>query len=316
MRKRICIIGGTGFVGRAIARQAVDAGHQVVVTSRCPSRARDLLVKGIQTVKADITTGKGLNEAVQGADCVINLVGLLFESGKNTFDAAHVEGTKHIITACKDAGVSQILHMSALLSEDAIKSTKYGSTKRAAEEVVKNSGLAWSIFKPSIIFGNNDSFLMRFKTLSAFGPVLPVIASDTKFQPIWVEDVARAFVLSIGNNKVAEQTYTLAGADVYTFNELLSMWMKALDRCRVMIAMPAFAASLMATVSNFLPVPLITSDQLELLKSDNVANGQAFPDIFGSTSSFESLLPMIASGGQAHLLQNQLDQARTHYRKT
>lgn len=316
MKNRVCIIGGTGFVGRAIARQAIDAGHQVVVTSRCPSRARDMLVKGIHVIKADITTGRGLDTAVQGSDCVINLVGLLFEAGKNTFDAAHVQGTKNIIQACKDAGVSQLLHMSALLSNEAIKNSKYGSTKHAAELEVQESGLAWSIFKPSIIFGAHDSFLMRFKSLSALGPVLPVIAGETKFQPVWVEDVARAFVLSIDNNKVASQVYTLAGPETYTFKTMLGMWMDALGRNRVLLSLPSFAASFIATVSKLLPVPLITTDQLLLLKYDNIAQGDSFPSIFGSTASFEAMLPALACGGQAKLLQNKLDQARTHYRKS
>ncbi len=316
MSKRICIIGGTGFVGRVIARQAVDAGHKVVVTSRCPSRARDLLVKGIQVVKADITTGKGLDEAITGCDTVINLVGLLFSRGSNTFQTAHVDGANNLIAACKKANTSQLLHMSALLSDDAIKNTEYGSSKHAAEEIVRQSGLHWTIFRPSIIFGAKDSFLMRFKALSAFGPFLPVIAGDTKFQPVWVEDVARAFVLSIGNNKVDQQYYTLAGEETYTFKAMLEMWLRALQRNRILLPMPGFAASLLATVSKLLPTPLITSDQLKLLKYDNTAQGQAFPEIFGKTSSFESLLPCIAKGGQARQLQNILDCARTHYRKS
>ena len=316
MGKRICIIGGTGFVGRAIARQAVDAGHQVTVTSRHPERARDMLVKGIQVLKSDITTGKGIAQAVQGCDTVINLVGLLFPTSKNTFEAAHTSGAKLVIDTCKAEGVSQLLHMSALLSDDAIAHTQYGKTKHQAEELVRQSDLNWSIFRPSIIYGEHDSFLMRFKSLSAIGPILPIIAGDTKFQPVWVEDVARAFVQSIANPKVQQQTYTLAGNDIYTLKTMIDMWMKALGRNRTLVSMPHIAAKLLAAISKLLPVPIITNDQLKLLQYDNIVQGEAFPSMFGSPSSFESLLPIIASGGQAEHIQHMLDQARTHYRKS
>jgi len=316
MGKRICIIGGTGFVGRVIARQAIDAGHQVIVTSRHPERARDMLVNGIQVLKSDITTGKGIAQAIQGCDTVINLVGLLFPTRKNTFEEAHTKGAKRVIEVCENAGVSQLLHMSALLSEDAIRHTEYGKSKQQAEELVRQSGLNWTIFRPSIIYGEHDSFLMRFKSLSAVGPVLPIIAGDTKFQPVWVEDVARAFVSSIANPKVTKHVYTLAGNDVYTLKTMIRMWMKALGRERTLISMPNIAAKILASISKLLPVPVITSDQLKLLQYDNIAQGEAFPSIFGSPSSFESLLPIIASGGQAAHIQHMLDEARTHYRKS
>ena len=315
MSKRICIIGGTGFVGREIARQAIEAGYQVVVTSRCPARARDLLVKGIRIVNADVTTGKGLAEAVSGCDTVINLVGLLYSRGRNNFQSAHIDGANHVISVCKEAGVSQLLHMSALFPDEAAKQSDYARTKLAAEKAVRDSGLNWTIFKPSIIFGAHDSFLMRFKSLSSIGPVLPVIAGNTKFQPVWVEDVARAFVLSIGNKTVNHQSYELAGNETYTFREILSMWMGALGRNRLLLPVPGFVASIMATISGLLPVPLITADQLKLLSFDNVTD-KAFPDQFGTPASLKSLLPTLATGGQAALFQSMLDKSRAHYRKS
>jgi NADH dehydrogenase len=316
MGKRICIIGGTGFVGRIIARQAVDAGHEVTVTSRHPERARDMLIKGIKVLKSDITTGKGLQNAMQNCDTVINLVGLLFPTNKNSFEAAHNKGANHVIDACKKMGVPQLLHMSALLSDAAIVHTEYGKTKHQAEEYVRQSGLNWTIFRPSIIVGSQDSFLMRFKQLSSIGSILPVISGDTKFQPVWVEDVARAFVQSIGNPKVQQQIYTLAGNDVYTFKAMLDMWMQALGRKRTLLSVPSIGAKVLATVSKFLPVPIITADQLKLLQYDNVAQAEAFPKIFGETTAFTSLLPALASGGQAAQLQQVLNKARTHYRRS
>ncbi|MDX8383074.1 MAG: complex I NDUFA9 subunit family protein [Ghiorsea sp.] len=316
MAKRVCIIGGTGFVGRSIVRQALDAGHDVVVTTRHPARARHLLVQGTQIYKANICTGKGLAEAVQGCDVVINLVGLLFERGRNTFSAAHQQGAEHVIQACKDAKVTQLLHMSALFDAQSTQASAYAETKHAAEALVKQSGLDWTIFRPSLIFGAQDSFLMRFKALSSLGAVLPVIAGKTKFQPIWVEDVARAFVASIGNAQVSQSAYTLAGDKAYSFKALLELWMEALGRTRLFLPVPNLAASMLAVVSKAMPTPLLTADQLTLLQYDNiVSKGEAFPSIFGDTSSFESLLPCLATGGQAQQLQDTLDCARTRYRK-
>ncbi|MDQ6989941.1 MAG: complex I NDUFA9 subunit family protein [Mariprofundaceae bacterium] len=316
MGKRVCIIGGTGFVGRAVAQQCLDAGYAVTVTTRHPARARDLLIKGIRIIKIDITTGKGLSDAVQHCDCVINLVGLLFESGKNTFAAAHQQGADHVIQACQAAHVPQLLHMSALLDQESAQHSQYASSKIAAEQAVQSSGLQWSIFRPSLIFGAKDSFLMRFKNLSTFGPFLPVIAGNTRFQPIWVDDVARAFVLSINNKLTHQQTYTLAGSEVYSFKELLTLWMSALGRCRLLLAVPHVAATFLSLVSKLLPTPLLTSDQLKLLQFDNIAQGQAFPALFGQTTPFASLLPKLAKDNQSQYLQHQLDDARTRYRQS
>ena len=157
---------------------------------------------------------------------------------------------------------------------------------------------------------------MRFKSLSSFGPFLPVIAGDTKFQPIWVEDVAKACVTCIGNPKANHQTYTLAGDKVFTFKEMLTLWMQALERERTLISVPSFAASILAKVSKLLPTPLITEDQLQLLTFDNIAEDEVYPEAFGQTTSFEALLPMLAEGGQVGVLQHRLDAARAHSRKS
>ncbi len=316
MSKRICIIGGASFVGRAIARQAIDAGHQVTITTRHPARARDMRLKGIQVKVADIVSGKGLDEAIQGNDCVINLVGLLFESGRNTLEAEHIEGVKKVCVACENAHVPQLLHMSALLSEDAVKENAYAKSKRQAEDIIQNTSLQWTIFRPATIFGANDSFLMRLKSLSAFAPFLPALSEQAKFQPIWVEDVARAFVLSIGNAKTSKQIFTLAGSQTYTLKTITNLWMQALGRKRIVFSMPLFNAILLPIIAKLLPKPFVTAEQLKLLKYDNITQDQAFPEMFGTTASFESLLPVLASDNQATLLQQRLDSARTHYRKT
>lgn len=314
MSKQVCIIGGSGFVGRAILRQAVQAGHQVTVACRHPERARALLVEGVRLVKADITDGRGLDEAVAGADCVINLVGLLFERGRYNFDAAHVQGAEHVIAACKRAGVKQYLHMSAL-GAGRVPASRYARSKGEAEGRVRQSGLAWTIVRPSIIFGAGDSFFNKFKQMSALMPVMPVIAGETRFQPVWVEDVARVFVQCIGNRHVSGKTFELGGPRSYSFRELLRMLMKTLGRRRVLLPVPPFAARLMAAVMKWLPTPPLTPDQLAMLQKDNVVEGEAFPAAFGQPAELEAVLPAYIGGDQATRLQEQLNGCRRHYRK-
>ncbi|MDX8395753.1 MAG: complex I NDUFA9 subunit family protein [Mariprofundaceae bacterium] len=315
MSKQICIIGGSGFVGQAIVRQAAHAGFQITVACRHPERARALLVEGARLCKVNVTHGKGLKEAVEGSDCVINLVGLLFEKGSNTFEQAHAEGTKRILEACQNAGVSRYIHMSAL-GAGSVPESAYASTKAEAENYVKDSGLNWTIFRPSIIYGANDSFFNTFKKMTALAPVLPVIAGETRFQPIWVEDVARAFVQSIEMRHANGQSYALAGSKTYSFMQLMQLLMTTLGRCRLLIPVPNFAAKIMASVMQMLPTPPLTSDQLRLLQHDNVVDGESFPAIFGEAANLEDILPSYITGNQAARLQRMLDDHRKSYRQS
>ncbi|OIO70853.1 MAG: NAD-dependent dehydratase [Zetaproteobacteria bacterium CG1_02_49_23] len=315
MGQRISIIGGSGFVGRAIVRQAVAAGHQVTVACRHPERARELLVDGAALVKADVVDGTGLDAAVAGADTVVYLVGLLFEKGRQNFSAAHVDGVARVLAACKRAGVKQYLHMSAL-GAGAVEGSAYAETKAAAEALVSASGLNWTIFRPSIIYGAGDNFFNQFKAMSALLPALPVISGSTRFQPVWVEDVARAFVASVGDRHVAGQTYQLAGPTIYSFQELLELLMSELDRKRVMVPVPAIAAKLMAVFTSILPTPPIKLDQLKLLAHDNVVVGGApFPVIFGEPAAVEKVLPSYIAVSRPEWRQHQMDASRQHYRK-
>lgn len=314
MAQRVCIIGGSGFVGRAVVRQAIRAEHHVTVACRHPERARSLITEGAHLVKADLSDGRGLDDAIAGADCVINLVGLLFERGRYDFDTVHVHGTEHVLAACKRHGVKQYLHMSAL-GAGTVPSSSYSRSKGDAEGYVRQSGIAWTLIRPSIIYGAGDSFFTKFKDMSAMLPVLPVIQPETRFQPVWVEDVARVFVQSIGNRHVYKKTYELAGSKTYTFMELMTLLMATLQRKRLLFAVPNILAKLLATISRLLPTPLLTADQLLLLQHDNVTEGECFPSQFGQPASLESILPSYISGNQIERLQEQLDSSRTRYRK-
>ncbi|PCI42949.1 MAG: NAD-dependent dehydratase [Proteobacteria bacterium] len=314
MAQRVCIIGGSGFVGRAIVRQAIRAGHHVTVACRHPEKARSLIVEGVRLVKADLSDGRGLDDAIAGADCVINLVGLLFERGRYDFDTVHVHGTEHVLAACKRHGVKQYLHMSAL-GAGTIPASTYSRSKGDAEGYVRQSDIAWTLIRPSIIYGAGDAFFTKFRDMSAMLPILPVIQPETRFQPVWVEDVARVFVQSIGNRHVHEQTYELAGPKTYSFMELMTLLMTTLQRKRLLLPVPNVAAKLLAIVSRFLPTPLLTADQLLLLQHDNVTSGEPFPSQFGEPASLEPILSSYILGNQIERLQDQLDDFRTRYRK-
>ena len=314
MGRHICIIGGSGFVGRAIVDQAIKAGHQVTVACRHPERARNLLVKGARLARVDVVDGSGLDEAVAGADVVIYLVGLLYERGRYTFQAAHVDGVERVLAACKQAGVKQYLHMSALGAGD-VPASKYATTKGEGEALVRQSGLQWTIFRPSVIYGAGDSFFNKFKGLTKTLPVFPIISGDARLQPVWVQDVARAFVLSVDNRQVAGQTYELGGPQSFMLIDLISMLMRELDRKRFLFAVPHFVALMMATVAQFAPKPPLTRDQLVLLKHESIVVGKPFPSIFGKPASLENVLPSYIRANQAEQLQHQLDLSRRFHRK-
>ncbi|MDQ6961288.1 MAG: complex I NDUFA9 subunit family protein [Mariprofundaceae bacterium] len=312
MSKRICIFGGSGFIGRSIVAQASEAGHQVTVACRHPEKARSLLLVGANSlVKVDLCDGKGIEEAVGESDIVINLVGLLYEKGRYTFKNAHVHGTQHILSACERAEVKQYLHMSALgVSEDS--DSLYSQTKAEAQACVRKSTLAWTIFCPSVVYGARDQFINKFSSLLKLALIFPVFAANTRFQPVWVEDVARAFVTSIGHKEVAQQSYDLVGSKTISLIEIMKMIMKAHGYCRLLLPVPHFAAKIAAKFFSLLPFPPLTSDQLRLLQQDNVSD-QGFPAVFGQAAEFEVVLDSIVKGSNVQRLQDQLDEYRKVY---
>lgn len=313
MAGHISIIGGSGFVGRAITRRLVEKNTPVTIACRHPERARDLLVQGVRVLKADICSGQGIDAAVQDASCVVNLVGLLFERGTQNFDAAHVHGTEHLIAACERAGTPQYIHMSALGADPGSLSS-YARSKGKAEQRVRQSHLKWSIMRPSVIYGDHDSFFNRFRKLYALPPFAPLIGGNARFQPVWVEDVARAFTACIGRRGVEGKIFELCGPTVYSLRELVEMMLHELGWKRLLIPVPTPIAGIMARLMNLLPTPPLTSDQLLLLKHDNVASGEAaFPAIFGQPAALPDILPACLQQGPAAVQQQRLDHERRQF---
>ncbi|MEF9944199.1 MAG: complex I NDUFA9 subunit family protein, partial [Burkholderiaceae bacterium] len=219
--QNVLILGGSGFIGRHLVNRLVRDGRAITVPARRRDHAKHLLIHPtIDVVEANIHDDTTLDLLVRGQDAVINLVGILHGTAA-AFDRAHVQLTRRVIAACEKHGVARYQHMSAL-GADAKGPSLYQRSKGEAEAAVKASALAWTIFRPSVVFGAEDQFLNLFAKLARVAPVLPIGGAEVRFQPVWVEDVAAAFANTLDNPAASHQSYDLAGPTVYTLRQLVS----------------------------------------------------------------------------------------------
>jgi NADH dehydrogenase len=289
----VCIIGGAGFVGHSVADHAVARGLRVRVVTRSAPRARNLLVlPTLEVMVADPHDEKALERAFDDMDAVVNLAGILHEGGRATFDRVHSELPRKIVKACHASGVQQLLHMSSLGAGPAAPS-RYQRSKAAGEAVVREAGapLAWTIFRPSVIFGERDHFLNLFASLVRVFPVVPLGAARARFQPVWVEDVARAFVGSLGGDEAAGRTIALCGPRAYTLAELVEFVATTLGRHPKIVPLPDAAAALQAFALEHLPGKLMTRDNLASMRVDNVCADPWPPELGFQPSSLEAVVP-------------------------
>ena len=287
----VCIFGGCGFVGRSVAEAAATRGLRVRVVTRSPMRARSLLVlPTLEAVAADPNDAAALARVLDNMDAAVNLVGILHEGGHATFRSAHVELPRKIAEACRAAGVRHLVHMSALgASRDA--PSEYLRSKAEGEESARSSGVACTVFRPSVMFGEHDRFLNFFATLLRYFPVIPLAAARARFQPIWVEDVARAIVAGIGDKRAFGEAYALCGPRVYTLAELVRAVGAIIGHRRPVVGLPGPAAQLQALVLEHLPGRKMTRDNLRSMRVDNVCP-DGFPAIFGfEPSPLEAIVP-------------------------
>jgi uncharacterized protein YbjT (DUF2867 family) len=274
--RNVLVIGGTGFVGRRIVNELVGRGCRVLVPSRRRDHAKHLIMlPTCDVVEASVHDDATLDRLVGGQDAVINLVGILHGS-EAKFEQAHVALTERVLAACARARVRRYLHMSAL-GADPEGPSMYQRSKGRAEQAVRGSALAWTIFRPSVIFGAEDSFLNMFARLAAIAPFLPVGGAQVRFQPVWVEDVARAFANSLDNEATAGMTYELCGPTVYTLRQLVKFAAEAAGHRRPVIALPDGIARLQARLMELAPgEPLLSRDNLDSMKRDNIASRQPY----------------------------------------
>src|SRR5258706_4680518 len=290
---KVCILGGSGFVGIALANRLMQQGVLVRVLTRQRERARELLVlPTAEVIEADVHDEAALAQWFAGQGAIVNLVGVLHGGRRDeSFQAAHVGLAKKVIGAMRSAGVQRLLHMSALRADPAGPSD-YLRTKGEAEALVRSAtDLTTTIFRPSVIFGIGDSLLNRFAALAKAAPVLPLAHAGARFQPIHVVDVARAFAASLDDPRSFGQTYDLCGPRVYTLRELVQLVGELTHHERPIMDLPPALGMLQALILEFLPGKLMSRDNLRSLSVDSVSSAP-FPEVFGfKPSTLESIAP-------------------------
>ncbi len=296
--RRVTVFGGSGFIGRHVVRRLAQQGWVVRACVRDPVAAAFLKPMGNVAQVVPMRTNladddAALASAVQGADAVVNLVGILAESGTQTFDALQAEGPGRLARAAKEAGATSFVQVSAL-GADANSNSKYARTKAAGEAGVRAAFPQATIVRPSIVIGAEDSFFNRFAQMAQWMPALPLIGGgQTKFQPVHVADVAEAIVRAIGNPTAQGKIFEAVGPRVYTFRELMEYLLVTIDRHRGLIPVPWPLAEIQGTILGMLPIKLMTRDQVELLKTDNVGTGAPGLEAFGIVpAAMEAVAPI------------------------
>ena len=302
MSKLVTIYGGSGFIGRYIARRMAKEGWRVRIAVRRPNEALFVkpygVVGQVEPVLCNIRDDKSVASALRGADVVVNCVGLLQEKAKNTFNSVQNEGADRIARLAVSEGVVRIVHVSAI-GADINADSDYAKSKAMGEANILKHMPNAVILRPSIVFGAEDQFFNRFASMARFGPVLPIVGAETKFQPVSVDDVAEAAVLGI-TGIAKPGIYELAGPDQDTFRGLMYRMLKVIQRRRLVLDVPMFMARLMAAsfeMGNKLtfgiaPVPM-TRDQVKSLSVDNVPSGEfpGFEELGIEPVSMVSVLP-------------------------
>jgi uncharacterized protein YbjT (DUF2867 family) len=303
MDRRIAtVFGASGFLGRHVVRRLAAAGYGVRAAGRDTESALFLKPMGdvgqIVPWPADVARADTVAGAVQGADVVINLVGILYERGRATFQKIHADGAANVAQAAAAAGAGRLVHVSAL-GADAESPAKYARSKAAGEAAVMAAFPKATILRPSVVFGPEDDFFNRFAGMARLSPVLPVIGAASakdggpKFQPVYVGDVADAVMAALTDAKAPGQVFELGGPTVYTFRELMQLVMAQTGRNRCLLPLPYWAAEIQAAVLGLLPVPPLTPDQVQLLRRDNVVGDKAktLKTLGVAATAAEAILP-------------------------
>jgi NADH dehydrogenase len=290
-KARVLVLGGTGFVGRHVVAKLSAAGHEVVVLTRKRDRGRPLfLLPTVQVRQGDPYDRATLVRLARGADVAINLIGVLHARTRGTFERVHVALVRTLVDACRDAGVRRIVHMCAQ-GASASAASAYLRSKAAGEEVITRSELAWTVFRPSVIFGSGDTFLNLFAKLAAVFPVIPLAAAGARFQPVYVGDVAACFARAVVDDATIGQRYALCGPTAYTLEDLVRYVADTSGHPRPIVPLGPGLAQLQARVLELLPGPLLTRDNLASMQHDNVCDAP-FPAEFGiSPAPLEAIAP-------------------------
>jgi uncharacterized protein YbjT (DUF2867 family) len=299
----VTIYGGSGFIGRYIARRLAKAGWRIRVAVRNPNEAMFVrpygVVGQVEPVLCNVRDDESVRSALRGADVVVNCVGILVESGRNRFDAVQAEAPGRIARIAAEEGVGRMVHISAI-GADPEADSAYAASKGRGEAAVLEHMPQAVILRPSIVFGPEDEFFNRFAGMTRMGPILPVAGGDTKFQPVYVDDVARAAELAV-EGKAAPGVYELGGPDTDTFRGLMQLMLATINRRRMVLNMPTFLARivafgfdmLQAVTFGLLTNRMLTRDQVTNLQNDNVVapGAKGFEDLGIEPMSMDAVLP-------------------------
>ena len=276
---RTAVLGGSGFIGRYVVKRLAARGDVIAVGCRNAEQAKFLKPLGDvgQIVPLNIAIGNEelLPAFLAGNDTLVNCVGILQEKGSQTFDLVHHSGPARLARFAREAGVERFVHFSAI-GADSRSSSAYARTKAAGEQAVRDAFPTVTILRPSVVFGPEDQFFNRFAAIAMLSPVLPLIGGgETRFQPVYVGDVADAVMKCLEDSASAGRLYELGGPKIYTFHELLDLLLSEIRRKRRFLDVPFGLAAAQAKLMSILPNPPLTPDQVELLKRDNVVSSGA-----------------------------------------
>lgn len=297
----VTVFGGSGFIGRYAVRKLAKQGWRVRVAVRRPNEAMFLRTAGdvgqVEAIQANIRDDASTERAIVGSDAVINLVGILFPTGKQTFDAVQRDGAERIARLSARHGIDRLVHISAI-GANADSEVAYQRTKAEAEAAVLRHVPTATILRPSLVFGPEDQFFNRFAGMARISPVLPLMGGETRFQPVYVGDVAEAAVRSLDNADAKGTTFELGGPEIITMREVFDLVMEETGRKRFVLPVPGWIARIQAWVFE-LPnrllgmAPLLTRDQLAMLDEDNVVGAEAksLADLGIKPATLESILP-------------------------
>ncbi len=314
----VCLLGGSGFVGRSLAALLVQHGYDVRIPTRDRARHRELLVlPGVDLITADVHDERTLAALLRGASIAINLVGILNERGHDGsgFRRAHVELAEKLMRGCQEAGVTRLLQMSALKANAERGASHYLRTKGQAEQIVKDQAgqeIAYTIFRPSVIFGEGDSFTNRFARLLKLAPVLPLPRPDARFAPVYVEDVAQAFLRALEDTETHGKTYELCGPEIFSLLEVVEFLKRELKLKRVVVPMPDPLGRLQAWVGDYLlPGKPLSLDNFRSLGVASVCTEDGLALLGITPQSMEAVVPRYLTGeGRAARLARIREQSR------
>ncbi|MQX36618.1 complex I NDUFA9 subunit family protein [Roseospira navarrensis] len=322
----VTVFGGSGFIGRQIVQRLASEGVRVRVAVRDPIKAAFLKPLGdlgqIAPMKVNVNDEAAVARAVEGADAVVNLIGILYESGRRTFQAMHVDAPERIARLSAAAGVTRFVQMSAL-GADETSAAKYARTKAQGEAAVRRHIPSASVLRPSVVFGQHDAFFNMFGAMTRLSPVLPYYVKDgfrmtrdaegnraidlggsggPRFQPVYVGDVAEAAMACMTREDLQGQTFELGGPRAYTMREIMELVVEQAERHTRVVPVPFWVAKVQASVLQFMPKPLITPDQVKLLETDNIVSGAlpGFEALGIEPTAAEAVLPTYMTRFRPH----------------